>query len=148
MNQIRWQANVWIPSLNPISSPAGRTLSDTSTSRCPTLTSSSLTKLIFHSLTHPLTPPSTSHPCGPTLQSGCWWWFRQDCCSSVSSPTGSPLLAGHGPVRKRKCTEDWQVGKKKIHARQQAVQLHRLQHRTLCVISTPLAASKWTHRRV
>lgn len=101
--------------------------------------SSSSTKLIFHSLLHwRHPPPSRSYPCGPTLRSGCWWWFQQDCCFSVSSPTGSPLLDGHGPVHKRKCTEDWQVGKKKIHWRQQEVQLQRLQHTTLCVISTPL----------
>lgn len=43
----------WIPSLNPVSSPAGGTLSNTSTSCCYTLTASSLTNLIFHP-PHPL----------------------------------------------------------------------------------------------
>lgn len=84
-------------------------------------------------------PLATSYPCGPTLQSGCWWWFLQGCCSSVSSPTGSPLLAGHGPVQKWKCTHHWQVGKNSIRRTGSPIT-----ETTAC----DSVAGKWTHRRV
>lgn len=57
---------------------------------------------ISHLLVHPhflnLPPLPLSHPCAPTLQSGCWWLFPPDCCFSASFPTKSPWHVGRGPV--------------------------------------------------
>jgi len=76
-------------------------LVSSSLSICHSLLPSSSTPTSLTTSIHPPRPPyPVSHPCGPTLQSGCWWWFPPDCCFSVSSPTGSPELSGHESVQK------------------------------------------------